>query len=107
MACAGTIVEPIASQAPKASLRPPRTIAVIVENDSPVPERASRREEHLADDQKAVAVLSESISALLALRQLAAAGAMANFGQDGLNTEQDRNSTERIRRNHDSMKFSL
>jgi peroxiredoxin len=68
--CAGTKVGPVTSHAPNTPHEPPRTIAVIVENDSPSPKRISRRKEQLAAAQNTAVALSESISKLLAARQL-------------------------------------
>ena len=68
--CAGTTVGPIVSQAPNSSLAQPRTIALIVENDSQPPRRESRREKQLADAQMASTALTESMSKLLSSHQL-------------------------------------
>ncbi len=70
--CAGTKVGPVASRAPNNALEPPRTIAVIVENNSPAPKKASKREGQLADAQTTLTMLSESMTKLLAARQISA-----------------------------------
>ena len=70
--CAGTKVGPITSQAPDPPLGPPRTIAVIVENDSPPPRKISRREGQRAAAQTTSAALLQSISKLLASRHISA-----------------------------------
>jgi hypothetical protein len=68
--CAGTKVGKVATEAPHTILIPPRTIAIIVENDSPPSKRVSRRAEQLTNVQNAAMSLSESIPRLLASRNL-------------------------------------
>jgi hypothetical protein len=74
-ACAGTQVSNLAGTMPGARIGPPHTVAVVVENDSPPPEKPSRREQQLVDARQTVAALTESLSAMLAKRQLVAVSA--------------------------------
>jgi hypothetical protein len=69
--CAGTHVGLVTSQAPMVSLGAPRTIAVVVEDDSPVPKRKLCRKKHLDDVQTASTAFEQSVSKLLASRQFA------------------------------------
>jgi hypothetical protein len=69
--CAGTDVGLVTSHAPVVSLGPPRTITVIVEDDSPLPERKLCRKTHLDDVQAVSGAFAQSLSKLLASRQLA------------------------------------
>ncbi len=61
---------PVVSQTPAPSLPPPRTIAVIVENETSPPKKLSRREKQLADAHMAAAALSVSLPKLLSSRGL-------------------------------------
>jgi hypothetical protein len=74
-ACAGTQVSNLAGTMAGARIGPPRTVTVIVENDSPPPKKPSRREEQLVDARQSVAALTESLSTMLAKRQLVAVSA--------------------------------
>jgi len=69
--CEGTHVGLVTSHAPIVSLGPPRAITVVVEDDSPLPERKLCRKKHFADVETASAAFAQSLSRLLASRQLA------------------------------------
>jgi hypothetical protein len=68
--CAGTEVGSVANAAPDTALRPPRTVAVVIEDDGQAPERASHRERQDADARETAAALTQSLSALLGTRRL-------------------------------------
>jgi hypothetical protein len=71
-ACAGTQVSNLTGTMPDARIAAPRTVAVVVENDSPPPEKPSRREQQLVDATQTVAALAESVSTMLTKRGLVA-----------------------------------
>jgi hypothetical protein len=60
--CAGTKVESVASVAPTSAVTNPRTIAIIVSNESPPPKKAKRRERQAADVRLASTALSKYLA---------------------------------------------
>ena len=69
-ACAGTQVNGINSSAISVGTPLPRTVAVIVENHSPAPNRDSRRAGQLADANQAVAALKDSLQKIMSTQHL-------------------------------------
>lgn len=68
--CAGTRVEHVATGAPAVLSTPPQTIAVFVEDASPIPEKESRRQTHADQVRETEADLTDGLSKLFASRQL-------------------------------------
>ncbi|WP_372394423.1 DUF4410 domain-containing protein [Azospirillum sp. HJ39] len=69
--CAGTTVHEVASRPPTLSSLPPRSIGVVIEDESLPPEKPSRRARQAADLRTVSAALSERIPKLLASHRLA------------------------------------
>jgi Domain of unknown function (DUF4410) len=64
-ACTGTHVRNVVSVAREVSPQPPRTIAIVVENDSPAPKHARHDDAHQADVNTTQAALLAQLSAVL------------------------------------------
>src|SRR5476649_572317 len=69
-ACTGTHVRNVVSVAREVSPQPPRTIAIVVENDSPAPKHARHDDAHQVDVNTTQAALLAQLSAVLKSRGL-------------------------------------
>jgi hypothetical protein len=70
-ACAGTKVRDVVAADPVASSGVPHTVAVIVDNDSTPPEKASRQARQAADAEQSVADLASGLNDMLSTHRLA------------------------------------